>query len=590
MKSDRRSEVQACRGAFAFADVEVDSTAHRVLRSGRDMAVEPKAFAVLLEFLAHPGELLTRDQLLDAVWGHSFVTPATLNRIIVQLRRALADESGHPHCIQTVHGLGYRFIAPLRKEMPKDELPALHFAPPARARVPERTGPLIGREHDVERLAQSLAANRLVTVVGPGGIGKTQAALETARRVAWGFEDGVWLLDCAPLGDEPSLARLLAGTFGVRTASDTDDLIAHLSERLRARRALIVFDNCDRIAAQLGGVMAKVLAACPALHALVTSQCRLNCAGEFLFRLPALDLPSEGDWTSEAGIADLSKVAAVQLLLARLQTLGSGFALTAANATSVAELCQRLGGVPLALELAAAHLRVLGPEQLLERMDGRMLNLAEASPGRPARHQTLRALIDWSFGLLSECEQALLCGLSVFEGTCTFGGATSIGSALGFDDPQTIELLGGLVDKSLLRVDGTSNPPSYHLLDSVRLYARERLAVRLRVRPAVRGFRLSTGVPPLVCTRSRARFPIRPSVNSGSWRGGRAGRRWMIARWPAKPVTGEAVASPPSAPRAPEPPCLATSLRDAATGASREPAATAGTVILSVLTFPGFDV
>lgn len=477
-RSERRPEGREWEGPFAFADVEIDPAAHRVLRCGRDVAVEPKAFAVLLEFLAHPGELLTRDQLLDAVWGHSFVTPATLNRIIMQLRRALADDSEHPRCIQTVHGLGYRFIAPLCEKAQAEDLQGLRFAPPARARVPERSGELIGRELDIEWLAQSLRTNRLVTVLGPGGIGKTQAALETARRVAKDFPDGVWLLDCTSLDDEPGLGRLLASTFGIHAAADTAVLMARLGERLGPRRALVVFDNCERVTAQLGGVMAMVLADCPALRMLATSQCRLNCAGESLCYLPALAVPPEGDWTSDAAIAELSRVAAVQVLLARLRALGSHFVLTAANGAIVAELCRRLGGMPLALELAAARLRVLGPEQLLERLDERMLTLAEASPSRPARHQTLRALIGWSFGLLSEREQALLCGLSRFEGPCTFSGASTIGTALGLDDPQTLELLGGLVDKSLLRVDGSSNPPAYHLLDCVRLFARERLAAR----------------------------------------------------------------------------------------------------------------
>lgn len=463
------------RRTFAFADVEIDARAHQLRRGGREIPLEPKAFAVLLEFLAHPGQLRSRDQLLDAVWGHSFVTPATLNRIIAQLRRALADDSENPHCIQTVHGLGYRFIA-VPREVLTEPAPVMQFGPSSRGRLPPRAEALIGRERDVEQLGQLLRDNRLVTVIGPGGVGKTQAALETAWRLAAEFPDGVWFFDCTLLSDEAGLASLLASTFDVRTASDTGDLITHLSELLRGRRALIVFDNSERIAAQLGEVMAKVLVGCPALHALVTSQCRLNCTGEWLYPLPPLAMPPEGDWTSEAEISGLSQIAAVQLLLTRLHGFASGFSLSAANAASVADLCRRLEGIPLALELAAARLRVLGLEQLLVRMDERMLNLAEAKPSRPAHHQNLRALIEWSFALLAEHEQSLLCGLSIFAGGCTFGGAAAIGATLGLDDPQTLNLLGRLIDKSLLRVDIASNPPGYHLLDSVRLFAQERLA------------------------------------------------------------------------------------------------------------------
>ena len=462
-------------GTFAFADVTIEAGAHRLTRGGRDIPIEPKAFSVLLEFLAHPGQLLTRDQLLDAVWGHSFVTPATLNRIIAQLRRALGDDSGTPHCIQTVHGLGYRFIAALQ-HVQAEAVPPLRFAPPARARLPERTQPLIGRERDVAALAQAVEATRLVTVVGPGGIGKTQAALEAARVIAADFPDDVWLFDCTSLLDEPGLARLLTTTFNIRTATGAEDLAARLGELLGARRALLVFDNCERIAGSLGALSAKLLAACASLHMLATSQRRLNCAGESLYPLPPLELPPDGEWKIDEQVAALARVPAVALLLARSRAYASGFALTEANAGVVVQLCRRLDGLPLALELAAARLRLLSPEQLLARMDAQLLNLAEANPGRPAHHQTLRALIEWSFALLSEREQSLLCGLSIFEGVCTLGGATAIGTALGLDDSQTLELLGGLVDKSLLGVDGTTNPPSYRLLDSVRLFAQERLA------------------------------------------------------------------------------------------------------------------
>jgi non-specific serine/threonine protein kinase len=460
---------------YAFAGVEVDAGAHRLSRDGREIPVEPKAFSVLLEFVSHPGQLLSRDQLLDAVWGHSFVTPATLNRIIAQLRKALADDSDAPRCIQTVHGLGYRFIAPL-EQVAEKSAPALRFAPPARARLPERTKPLIGRDNDIGALKLMLRDHRLVTITGPGGLGKTEAALEVARQITADFPDGVWLFDCTAQADVEALGRLLTSTFEIRTAADMEDLATRLDELLQARHALLVFDNCERIADALGRVLASVLAACPALRALATSQRRLNCAGESLYLLPALELPPEGEWTSDEQVADLARVSAVQLLLTRSRAFASGFTLTQANASDVAELCRRLAGLPLALELAAARLRLLSPQQLRARMDVRLLNLAEANPDRPAHHQNLRALLEWSFALLSDREQALLCGISIFAGGCTFGGAAALGSALGLDDSQTLDILGGLMDKSLLAMDGATNPPSYRLLDSVRLFAQERLA------------------------------------------------------------------------------------------------------------------
>lgn len=483
---EKHGDAGLTTGTFAFADVTIDAGAHRLSRGGRDIAVEPKAFAVLLQFLAHPDQLLTRDQLLDAVWGHGFVTPATLNRIIAQLRKALADDSEAPRCIQTVHGLGYRFIAPLQT-IPGSAVPALRFAPPPRARLPERTEPLIGRDADIEALKQMLREHRLVTLTGPGGLGKTQAALETARAVAADFPDGVWLFDCTPHTDGDALVRWLADMFDIHATTDAAQLIARLGELLQTRRVLLVFDNCERIAAPLGTAVANLLSAGAEVRILVTSQQRLNCAGESLYGLPPLQVPPPGEWTTDEQLACLSSIAAVRLLVLRSQACASGFTLTRDNAATVAEICRRVAGLPLALELAAARLRLLSPEQLLARMDARLLNLAESNPGRPARHQTLRALIEWSFALLSEKEQSLLCGLSIFVGACTLGGATAIGAALGLEDPQTLELLAGLIDKSLLTVDAATNPPSYRLLDSVRLFAQRQLVEsgnEMRVRTA----------------------------------------------------------------------------------------------------------
>jgi non-specific serine/threonine protein kinase len=477
VESGKHSTVPEVSGTFAFADVSIDADGHRLLRDGHEIAIEPKAFAVLLMFLAHPGELLGREQLLDAVWGHSYITPGTLNRLVAQLRRALHDDSDNPRYIQTVHGLGYRFIAPMENSAVAVQ-PAprsLRFAPPMQARLPRRAGPLVGRERDIEALRLLLGNERLVTVLGSGGIGKTQAALETARQIEADFPDGAWLFDCTLQTDIKGLLRWLANTFDIRAEVNAENLLAEVAELLQARRALLVFDNCERVAEPLGRILATLTATCDSLRVLATSQQRLSCVGESLYWLPPLAVPPSGAWDTHEDIDSLAQVPAVQLLLMRSRAFASGFALTRDNAHAVAEICQRLDGLPLALEIAAARLRLLNPAQLLKRLNQHLLTLAEPSPGRPPHHQTLHALIEWSFALLSEHEQALLRGLSVFAGTCTVDGASAIGAVFGFDDEQTLDLLGGLVDKSLLTVDASPDPPSYRLLDSVRLFAQERL-------------------------------------------------------------------------------------------------------------------
>lgn len=460
---------------YAFGDFVVDTGAHRLLRGDREMEVEPKVFAVLVEFLTHPGQLLSRDYLLDAVWGHSCVTPSTLSRVISQLRRTVADDQEQPRYIQTVHSLGYRFIAPLINADP-GRAAVLRFAPPARGRLPVGPHALIAREHDIASLERLVIDSRLVTIAGAGGVGKTQVALEVARRITADFPDGVWLVDCTSLIDEEGLTRALAGMFEIHNPAGAETLTASLIELLRERHVLLVLDNGERIAAHLGKIVEALLEDSVGPHVLVTSQQRLNCASESLHWLQPLDVPGAGDWLTDEDIDRLSQVPSVQLLLTRLRSFASRFSLTKANAAAVADICRRVDGLPLALEIAAAHLRLISPEQLLKRMKAHLLNLAEASPGRPAHHQTLHALIEWSFALLSTHEQSLLAGLSVFARGCTMTGANAVGKVFGLNEEQVLDLLGGLVDKSLIVADTTVHPPSYHLLHSVKWFAREKLA------------------------------------------------------------------------------------------------------------------
>ena len=184
--------------------VRVEPGNRRLTRRGVEIALEPKAFATLLELLARPGELVTRDQLLDAVWGHRYVTPATLNRVVTLLRRAFEDDAAHPRFIDTVHGAGYRYIGPLEQQERATDLRA-RFEPPAGARLPSKLDALIGREEELTRLRTLLERHRAITIVGAGGIGKTQCAMELARQCAGSFPDGVWFADLVPCAGRPVL-------------------------------------------------------------------------------------------------------------------------------------------------------------------------------------------------------------------------------------------------------------------------------------------------------------------------------------------------------------------------------------------------
>ena len=461
-------------GIYEFAGVRVDAHAYRLTRGDEEIVLEPKAFAVLLEFLAHPGEMLSRDALLDAVWGHRYVTPATLNRLIVLLRRALGDDPEAPRCIQTVHGKGYRFVATLADEI---EAPAtqreLRFAPPPAARVPARMSAIIGRDREVTDICTILASARLLCIVGAGGMGKTTVALEAARACTAQFADGIWFLDMSAPSGGAGAESMIATTFGVRGGSDEANR-QHLIAMLAARCALLVLDNCERVAGELGEFVTRLLEACADIRILITSQRRLNCRGEIVYALPTLALPPMREWNSTQAIAELSTVASIQLLLARARALAAPFELTPANAASAAELCRRLDGMPFAIELAAVRLRVLDPAQLLERLNERFGWLA--GNRRTERHQTLGLLLAWSFSLLDDEERRLLCALSVFAGSWTLDATLDFARMLEIDTTRVVDLLSGLADKSLLVIEPDHDPPRYRLLDSVRLYARLRLS------------------------------------------------------------------------------------------------------------------
>jgi non-specific serine/threonine protein kinase len=362
-------------------------------RCGREIALEPKAFSVLLILLERAGDLVRRDELLDAVWGHRHVTPATLNRAMRLLRRTLDDDANSPRFIQTAHGSGYRFIGAAERMAIAPDASRTYFGPPPTAQLPARLDSLIGRRHALAQLCAMLAAHRAVTIIGPGGMGKTQCALEAARLCATQFPDGVWFFDLSPFERAHDWLTVLAAALSVPTAGTTV-LLPRIAAAVAGRQALLVIDNCDRLAPEIGSLVVVLLRVCPELKVLATSQQQLDFMGEYLMWLPPLELPHPAD---EAGRMELGAVAAtpaVALLLARARAIQSSFALGRDNVTDIVEICRRLDGMPLALELAAAQFGTLSPADVRARLQQRFHLLASETAGREPRHQTLRALVD----------------------------------------------------------------------------------------------------------------------------------------------------------------------------------------------------
>ena len=345
------------------------------------------------------------------------------------------------------------------------------------ARLPVPPTAMIGRDGDQEALVARLRGEaRLVTVTGPGGVGKTRLALDVGAALARGGVEGVWFVDLAPVSEPARVLGAIAAELGVQ-APDRRRELDVLVDRLAGRQVLLVLDNLEHLLPAAARDVAHLLAMVPGLKVLATSRTVLRLRGEQEWPLRPLDVPDQdGDIRPEEAAA----APAVQLFLARAAESRRGFVLTAENAAAVAEICRRLDGVPLAIELVAARIRVLPPEVLLERL-GEQLDLGGAYADVPERQRTLRSTVDWSYRLLSADERALLTWLSVFVGGWTVQAAEAVGAGTESERsrPDVLSTLSSLVDKSLVMVeDGGSAGPRFRMLRAVAEYAAERLVER----------------------------------------------------------------------------------------------------------------
>jgi non-specific serine/threonine protein kinase len=356
-------------------------------------------------------------------------------------------------------------------------------AVPRPSNLPAELTSFVGRRRELAEVRALLADARLVTLTGAGGCGKTRLALRVAAAVGDGYPDGVSFVDLAPLGDEALLPETLLAGLGLREAPDQAPL-GTLTEHLRARRALLVLDNCEHLVAACAGVVDTLLRACLGVRVLATSRELLGVAGEMAWRVPSLTVP---DVDEPATAEDLAGCEAVRLLVDRVRLVQPGFAVTDANAPALARLCRRLDGIPLALELAAARVRGMTVEQIADRLDeafgadelgrsgGRFRLLTGGPRTAPPRHRTLRAMVDWSHDLLAEPERVVLRRLAVFAGGWTLEAAEAVCAGAPVEREDVLDLLLRLVDKSLVIAEEQEREARYRLLETIRRYAEEQL-------------------------------------------------------------------------------------------------------------------
>lgn len=348
------------------------------------------------------------------------------------------------------------------------EFPALKSLAAFPNNLPLQLTNFIGRSKEIAAAEQLFAATRLLTFVGPGGTGKTRLSLQVAAERLAEFKDGVWLVELASLATAEYVVPTLATTFGVRETTGIP-LANLVIDYLRAKQLLLILDNCEHLIEFCARLADQLLLTCPALKLIASSREALGIAGETVFRVPPLSLPEKGP---EEGLSAEALLAceAGRLFIERATKAEPRFQLTDDNAAAIAQICRRLDGIPLALELAAARVTLFTAEQIAERLDNRFKLLAGGSRTALPRQQTLRALIDWSYQILSTSEQNVLCQLAVFAGGCTFEAVEAV-----VGEVEALENLSGLINKSLINVEEQAGHSRYRFLETIRQYALEKL-------------------------------------------------------------------------------------------------------------------
>ena len=457
-------------GDLRFGRFELRAAQRQLLHDGKPAALGARAFDVLLTLVMQRGRAVTKDELLAAVWPRQVVEENNLTVHVSALRKLLG-----PDAIATIPGRGYQFTALLS--------PPAEAAPAAATRPAAAASPtLFGRDDELQRLRAALGQSvpSLITLVGTAGIGKTTLARALAEEATGTPAWWVALEALAAqrgMADTAPLATAVAAAMGLPPAAGppTDRLLQHLRRQApTARLALLVLDNCEHLADAAAQLVTLLQAAAPSLRILATSQVPLRLPTEYLVRLEPLDVPVG------TGLAFAQRNGAVALFVARAEAVVPGFTLHADNADDVIDICRRLEGIPLALELAAARVPLLGTVGVRERLGERLRLLARAGQPGPTRRQALRAALDWSYDLLPPPEQRLLGRLGIFVGGFTASMAQQLASDAGFDEWAVLDGLNALVEKSLVvaprGAGANSAEPRFSLLESVRDHARAHVA------------------------------------------------------------------------------------------------------------------
>jgi len=457
--------------AISFGPFRLDPTQRTLLRDGKSVRLGGRALDILIALATRTNETISQRDLIALVWPDTFVEEANLRVHISAIRRALGEGKSGDRYIATIPGRGYRLIAPVSAhEEPEAPAPASPAVAERPFDLPVPHTSILGRDDVISSIVSQLPARRFVTLVGPGGIGKTRVALTVAERLRTAYLDDVRFVDLAPITDADQVPGALASVLGLALRSK--DATAPLIAFLRNKKLLLVLDSCEQVVEATAALTEQILRNTQGIHILATSREAMRAEGERVVRLTPLAFPpvSTGLTSVEA-----LKFSAIELFVERATESLDTFELTDANAMAVADICRRLDGIALAIELAAGRVDTFGVRGLAALLDNRFRLLTRGRRTALPRHQTLSATLDWSYEFLSEHEQIVLRRLAVFAGGFTLEAAQDVTKSDEIAIVEIDDIVTNLVAKSLVIADVGGAVGLYRLFETTRAYCLSKL-------------------------------------------------------------------------------------------------------------------
>ena len=459
---------------YASDACEIDLARRELRVLGSPVPVGGRAFEIIGLLAQSAGRLITKDELMNRVWPGTFVGENTLQVHAVAIRKALGP---YRTLLKTESGRGYRLLGDWtvrRHDATRHPIGVQRIRADDESQVtnfPARVTRLIGRSAAVAQLQDLISAYRMVSLIGPGGIGKTTLVPEVARSVAGGFADGSWLVELAGLSDPALVPSAVAGALRLELGSNGNTPQA-VARSVGDKRLLLVLDNCEHLIGAAAILAETFLALCPNVTILATSRETLRIRGEHVYRVAPLEVPAMEQIES----AEILGHSAVELFVARSSALGVDFSSNPTHPRTIASICRHLDGIPLAIEFAAARAATLGLEEVANGLRDRFALLTSGRRTALPRHRTLRAALDWSYDLLPEVERVVLRRLAVFSGDFTIDAAQGVAGDETVSGTEVIESVANLVTKSLVATDIGAGAAWHRLLETTRAYALEKLA------------------------------------------------------------------------------------------------------------------